>query len=93
MVANLIKMVSTGSVNSFVTKEHGYPNENITSGELKNKITTSIVVVSMVHLLKAFISAAPVTSDQKEIFFLFLIAAVVMAGVEHLHHKAEMEKH
>jgi len=93
MVGNLISMVAMGSVNSFVTKEHGYPNVNMTSGELKNKIATSIVVVSMVHLLKIIFTGGELTNSTKEIFVLFLLAGSVLAGIEHLHHKAEMEKH
>ena len=56
MVANLIKLIITGSYNSFVSKNHGYTAENISSGELKIKIATSIVVLAMIHLLKSFVS-------------------------------------
>lgn len=93
MVANLIKMIITGSINSFVTKDHGYPNEEITSGELKNKISTSIIVVAMVHLLKIFVADHPLSKDQMNIFFLFIFAALALAVIEFLHHKAETKEH
>src|ERR1700685_3024264 len=38
MIANLIKMIITGSYNSFVAKDHGYHNENMSSGVLKIKM-------------------------------------------------------
>src|SRR5438309_1241993 len=40
MIANLAKMTLTGSYNSFVTRTHGYPNENVSSGLLKVKMAT-----------------------------------------------------
>src|SRR5208282_2964493 len=38
MIANLIEMIITGSYNSFVSKDHGYKNKNISSGMLKIKM-------------------------------------------------------
>lgn len=87
MVANLIKMIITGSYNSFVSKDHGYTNENISSGQLKVKIATSILVVSLVHLLKTFIGGQPFESNQIILFGCFLVAALVLSVIEFIHSK------
>ena len=56
MIANLVKMIITGSYNSFVSKSHCDDSEKISSGGLKVKMTTSIVGVSSIHLLQTFIN-------------------------------------
>jgi uncharacterized membrane protein YqhA len=43
MIANLVKMIITGSYHSFVDKEHGFKGENANSGMLKVKISTSLI--------------------------------------------------
>jgi uncharacterized protein (TIGR00645 family) len=94
MIANLIKMIITGSYNSFVSKLHGRANENISSGTLKVKIATSIVTLSMIHLLKLFIDSTPLSSQELHkcvvIFVLFLVSAVVLGLLEFMHVKAEV---
>jgi uncharacterized protein (TIGR00645 family) len=89
MVANLIKMIISGSYNSFVSKLHGRVNENISSGTLKVKIATSIVVLSSIHLLKMFIDTAEVSSAELHkciaIYLLFLASAVVLGALEYVH--------
>jgi len=90
MVANLVKMIITGSYNSFVSKLHGYVNDNISSGELKIKITTSVVVLSVIHLLSKFMNpdaSWELISHQLIMFVVFLLATIVLALVERLHHK------
>ena len=90
MVANLIKMIITGSYNSFVSKGHGYINENISSGELKIKIATSVVVLSMIHLLKSFISTELswfLVQKQLIIFGAFVVTALILAIIEYIHSK------
>jgi uncharacterized protein (TIGR00645 family) len=90
MVANLIKMIITGSYNSFVSKDHGRPNENISSGTLKIKISTSIIVVSAIYLLRSFVSGniAPEEIRAKLwIFALFLATTLVLGILEYLHVK------
>lgn len=96
MVANLVKMIITGSYNSFISKEHGYKNENVSSGELKIKICTSVLILSVIHLLKAFVGTDEsweVIEKQLWIFGAIVIAAVVLSFVEFLHAKAEVNKH
>jgi len=58
MIANLVSFIIKGSYNSFISKDHGYSNENVSSGQLKVKMSTSIMGVSSVHLLKTFIELA-----------------------------------
>lgn len=95
MVANLVKMIIAGSYNSFISKQHGYRNENVSSGELKIKISTSVVVLSMIHLLKSFIGhtePVDVIQEQLIIFGAFLVGAMVLSFVEFIHVKAEVLK-
>lgn len=90
MIANLIKMIITGSYNSFVSKCHGYTNENISSGELKVKIATSIVILSMVHMLKDFLGTDLnwlVLEKNLSMFVAFMVGSIVLAFIEYLHHK------
>ncbi len=90
MIANLVKMIITGSYNSFVSKHHGYTNENVSSGELKIKITTSVIVLAMIHLLKNFVGHDLPWETQVHqliIFAVFLASALVLALVEYIHHK------
>ena len=92
MVANLIKMCITGSYNSFVSKDHGRANENISSGTLKIKISTSIIIVSAIYLLRAFVSAnAPWEEIRVKlwIFALFLATTLVLGVLEYLHVKGQ----
>lgn len=93
MIANLIKMIITGSYNSFISKEHGYKNENVSSGMLKIKISTSIIVVASIHLLKSFISDKvdwDVIFKQLDIYGAFLISALILGVLEYLHVKSEV---
>lgn len=96
MVANLVKMIITGSYNSFVSKEHGAPNENISSGMLKVKMSTSIIGVSSIHLLQTFVSQDATwdsTYRQVVIHCTFLVGAVMLAVIEYLHVKTEAIEH
>ena len=96
MVANLVKMIITGSYNSFVSKSHGRPNENYSSGTLKIKIGTSVITVATIHLLKIFITGTVPTEIVKqdlEIFGMFIICAIALAVLEYVHIKAEVIEH
>jgi uncharacterized protein (TIGR00645 family) len=90
MVANLIKMIITGSYNSFVSKHHGRPNENISSGTLKIKISTSIITVGAIHLLREFEADELHWSNiqiKLGIFAAFLGTTLVLGILEYLHIK------
>ena len=93
MIANLCKLIVTGSYNSFVSKNHGYDGENISSGELKVKMATSIMGVSSIHLLQSFINANNITWDelykQMSIHAIFIVGAISLAVIDFLHSKSE----
>ena len=93
MIANLVKLILTGSYNSFINKNHGYPNENVSSGVLKIKIMTSVVVVSAIYMLRTFVTS---TNDwdsiykQLYLFGAFLSAALILGVIEFIHVKTDM---
>ena len=93
MIANLVKMIITGSYNSFVDKSHGISGENISSGMLKVKMSTSLIGVSSIHLLQTFINSANETweslSKQLYIHGMFLIGALILSIIDYLHCKTE----
>lgn len=93
MIANLIVMIIVGSYNSFVSKDHGRKDVNHSSGILKLKIGTSIIIVGSIHLLRLMVSHDPVPPEELHkvvvIYALFLASAVVLGGVEFLHHLSE----
>ena len=93
MIANLVKMIITGSYNSFVSKEHSESTEKVSSGLLKVKMSTSIMGVSAIHLLKSFIEAPTLDWDtiwkQIAIHSIFIVGAIVLAVIDYLHTKSE----
>lgn len=97
MIANLVKMIITGSYNSFIDKHHGFEGENISSGMLKVKMSTSLVGVSSIHLLQTFIRHSEKVDwedvhKQLLIHVTFLVGALILAVIDYLHCKTE-EKH
>lgn len=95
MIANLVKMIITGSYNSFVTKSHGIEGEQVSSGALKVKMATSVMGVSSIHLLQTFINAANTSADvihkQLAIHGIFIVGAIFLAVIDYLHCKSESE--
>lgn len=93
MIANLVKMIITGSYNSFVDKYHGVEGEQVSSGALKVKMATSIMGVSSIHLLQSFINADNLTLDviykQLIIHGIFILGALFLAVIDYLHSKTE----
>lgn len=93
MIANLAKMVITGSYNSFISKDHDFVNDNVTSGVLKIKMATSLIGISSIHLLKSFVDVSKISWDslykQLIIHAAFIIGAAVLAYVDYLHEKTE----
>ena len=90
MIANLIKMIITGSYHSFVDKTHGNESEQVSSGALKVKMATSILGVSSIHMLKTFIEEGGMTDvvyKQIWIHGAFIIGAVALAFIDYLHEK------
>ncbi len=96
MVANLVKMIIAGSYNSFVSKLHGFTNENISSGMLKVKMSTSIIGVSSIHLLKTFVAEHyDWETIKKQLFIhaIFLVGALILQVIEFIHIKTEAIEH
>ncbi len=99
MIANLGKMIITGSYNSFVDKNHGYKNENISSGLLKVKMATSLVGVTSIGLLQRTVELDHVTWDTlyklAMIHGMFLFGSFVLSVVDYIHIKGEIleDKH
>ena len=93
MIANLVKMIITGSYNSFVSKAHGVEGEQASSGLLKVKMATSIIGVSAIHLLQTFINSANESYDtiykQLMIHGIFIIGALALAFIDYLHCKTD----
>ncbi len=94
MIANLVKMIITGSYHSFVSKTHGMLNEDISSGMLKVKMSSSIVGVSSIHLLQTFVNSENVAWDviHKQIWIhgSFLVGTFMLAVIEWMHVKGEV---
>ncbi len=98
MVGNLVKLIVTGSYHSFVSKAHGRANEAVSSGQLKIKISTSILVICSIALLRNFITASgPTIWDQMlkdlAIFGMLLVCSLVLSVIEYLHVKGEVLEH
>ena len=100
MIAALGKMIITGGYNSFVSKEHGYKDENFGSGLLKVKMATSLIGVTSIALLSQSINISIVGGKSIPmedlyklaiIHALFLIGAVVLSYVDRIHFKNEIE--
>lgn len=93
MIANLVKMIITGSYNSFVDKNHTESSEKVSSGLLKVKMSTSVMGVSSIHLLQSFISAETLDWDtiwkQVLIHGVFIIGSAFLAWIDYLHSKTE----
>jgi uncharacterized protein (TIGR00645 family) len=93
MIANLVKMMITGSYNSFVDKNHGYDTERISSGGLKVKMATSVMGVALIQLLKTFIDAGNISNEtihkQLLIYGVFIIGSLAFAVIDYLHIKSE----
>lgn len=98
MIANLVKMIITGSYNSFVDKNHKFTGEQVSSGALKVKMSTSIIGVSSIHLLQTFINAANILDmnliyKQVLIHVVFIVGAIALAHIDLLHAKSEAIEH
>jgi uncharacterized protein (TIGR00645 family) len=92
MIANLIKMIVSGSYQVFVEKLSADHSEKTTSGALKVKMGTSLVGVSGVNLLQTFLNpdvAMKIICVKCGIHLIFLLSAVGLAYIEYLHEKGK----
>ena len=90
MIANLLTMVIIGGYETFVSRldleEHPDQPEwlsHVNAGVLKFKLSTAIISISSIHLLKTFINTANMPDNaimwQVVIHFTFLASAFTMA--------------
>lgn len=93
MIGYLARMIIIGLYNSAIDKTHGDIHENISSGLLKVKLSTSILGVSTVHLLKIFMNAETAKIEtvgvQLAIHLVLIIGSFYLMKMEKMH--AEME--
>lgn len=93
MIANLIKMIITGSYQSFVSKIENDDTERVSSGYLKVKMGGSLVGVSSIHLLQAFINTSSVTPTELiakcAIHLIFLVSTMGLSYIDYLHSVAK----
>lgn len=93
MIANLLIMVIIGGYETFVSRLdlEGHPDQpewlsHVNAGVLKIKLSTAIIGISSIHLLKTFINAANLTQHaiqwQVVIHVVFLFSALAMAMVD-----------
>ena len=95
MIANLLIMVIIGGYETFVSRLdlEGHPDQpewlsHVNAGVLKIKLSTAIISISSIHLLKTFINAANLSEHtimwQVMIHALFLCSALAMAWVDRI---------
>ena len=93
MIANLLIMVIIGGYETFVSRLdlEDHPDQpewlsHVTAGVLKIKLSTAIIGISSIHLLKTFINAANIAEHtimwQVIIHVVFLVSAFAMAMVD-----------
>lgn len=105
MIGNLIIMIIIGGYSIFIQridfdaygadKPQGFNTLN--SGALKVKMGLSLIGVSSIHLLKAFINAQSWTwmdlSKLLAIHGMFVLATLTQSGVDRIMHPTHTEKH
>jgi uncharacterized protein (TIGR00645 family) len=91
MIANLVRTIVSGSYHAFIDK-NGPVTEHISSGYLKVKMGMSLVGISSIHLLQAFLD--PSLSNRElvvkaSLHVIFLVSTIGLALVEYLHEKTK----
>jgi uncharacterized protein (TIGR00645 family) len=93
MIANLLIMVIIGGYETFVSRLdlEGHPDQpewlsHVNAGVLKIKLSTAIIGISSIHLLKTFINAGNLSEHtikwQVIIHVVFLFSAMAMVWVD-----------
>jgi uncharacterized protein (TIGR00645 family) len=99
MISNLLIMVIVGGYETFVSRLHldDHPDQpewldHVNASVLKVKLSTAIIGISSIHLLKTFINAEnhseKVLIAQTVIHIVFLLSAMAIAMTDRLLHKA-----
>ncbi|MBA3998368.1 MAG: hypothetical protein C0466_14545 [Candidatus Accumulibacter sp.] len=95
MIANLLIMVIIGGYETFVSRLDldNHPDQpewlsHVNAGVLKIKLSTAIIGISSIHLLKTFINAANLAQHtimwQVIIHVVFLLSALAMVWVDNI---------
>ncbi len=95
MISNLLIMVIVGGYETFVSRLRleGHPDEpswlsHVNANVLKIKLSTAIIVISAIHLLKTFINASNIDPEvmkwQTIIHLVFVVSAIGMAVIDRL---------
>jgi uncharacterized protein (TIGR00645 family) len=95
MVANLTVMVIISGYENFVSRiETGSGTEQLSwfgkldAGSLKIKLASSIVAISSIHLLKAFLDAASIPNDKLILLVVihvtFVLSAILLAYLDRI---------
>ena len=95
MISNLLIMVIVGGYETFVSRMdlEGHPDQpewlsHVNASVLKEKLSTAIIGISSIHLLKTFINAAnydeKVLIAQTAIHITFLLSAMAIAYTDKL---------
>ncbi|MEO5366631.1 MAG: TIGR00645 family protein [Magnetococcus sp. WYHC-3] len=95
LVANLLVMVILSGYENHVSRlDLGEDQERLSwlgkldSGSLKVKLAASIVAISSIHLLKAFVDVEKIANDKLlwmvVIHLTFVVSAVLMAAIDRL---------
>jgi len=95
MVANLLIMVVISGYENFVSRIDAVPGAETLSwfgkldhGTIKIKLASSIVAISSIHLLKAFLDAEKIANDKLlwlvVIHLTFVLSALLMAYLDRL---------
>jgi uncharacterized protein (TIGR00645 family) len=106
MVANLIVMVVISGYENFVSRlDLGDVEDKLSwfgkldAGSLKIKLASSIVAISSIHLLKAFLDVNDIPNDKVvlliAIHLTFIASALLLAFLDRMvgHKSAAEEKH
>ena len=100
LVGGLLVMVMFSGYENFVSRlDIGENTEKLSwlgkmdSGSLKQKVAASIVAISSIHLLKAFMNAEQIENDKLMwyviIHMTFVLSAIGMAYVDKMNEKAD----
>jgi len=104
MISNLLIMVIVGGYETFVSRLHleGHPDQpewlsHVNASVLKVKLSTAIIGISSIHLLKTFINADNYTDKvliaQTVIHIAFLFSALAIAYTDKIMSGIASNKH
>lgn len=102
LVANLLVMVVLAGYENFVSRiDHAEGQLSwlgkVDAGTLKIKVAASIVAISSIHLLKAFVKAESIANDKLMwlviIHLTFVVSALLLAVVDRIAFATHREEH